>query len=48
MRWSSVAGIRRLVISDVGLFFRVTFNVHATCLVNLATHMWGTAPVLNV
>lgn len=26
----------------VGIFFRVTFNLHATWLVNSATHMWGT------
>lgn len=26
----------------VGVFFRVTFNLHATWLVNSATHMWGT------
>lgn len=25
-----------------GIFFRVTFNFHATWLVNSATHMWGT------
>jgi stearoyl-CoA desaturase (delta-9 desaturase) len=25
-----------------GIFFRVTFNLHATWLVNSATHMWGT------
>jgi stearoyl-CoA desaturase (delta-9 desaturase) len=25
-----------------GVFFRVTFNLHATWLVNSATHMWGT------
>ena len=25
----------------VGIFFRVTFNLHATWLVNSATHMWG-------
>ena len=24
-----------------GIFFRVTFNLHATWLVNSATHMWG-------
>jgi fatty-acid desaturase len=24
-----------------GVFFRVTFNLHATWLVNSATHMWG-------
>ena len=24
------------------VFFRVTFNLHATWLVNSATHMWGT------
>jgi fatty-acid desaturase len=26
----------------LGVFFRVTFNLHATWLVNSATHMWGT------
>ena len=25
-----------------GIFFRVTFNLHSTWLVNSATHMWGT------
>lgn len=25
-----------------GIFFRVTFNLHATWLVNSVTHMWGT------
>jgi stearoyl-CoA desaturase (delta-9 desaturase) len=25
-----------------GVFFRITFNLHATWLVNSATHMWGT------
>ena len=29
------------------VFFRVTFNLHATWLVNSATHMWGHAAVLD-
>jgi sn-1 stearoyl-lipid 9-desaturase len=30
-----------------GIFFRVTFNLHATWLVNSATHMWGSRRFLT-
>ncbi len=28
-----------------GVFVRVVFGLHATWLVNSATHMWGTPPL---